>query len=130
MRELRTRLALIGTFFLLAVLGCGPRDEDRVPVRGQVFFQGQPLPGGAVVFAPDTDRGTPNELAVGQIQPDGSYALKTDQGQDVAPGWYRVSIAATGDAVRLPDRYRDPLRSGLEREVVTGQANVANFSLE
>jgi hypothetical protein len=130
-----------GLFLLaLAVLGCG-RDEDLTPVRGQVFFHGQPLPGGTIVFTPDADRGGRGPLAYGEIGGDGRYALRTGEKLGTAPGWYRITIApparavAPGQAVvppavELPRKYSDPEQSGLLREVQPGKSGEQDFHLE
>jgi hypothetical protein len=113
-------------------LGCGVDDSERMAVRGTIRVRGQLLASGTVVFVPDLDRGTPNELAIGQIKTDGTYQLETDTGRGVAPGWYRITIVAAPTALglALPDKYRDPRRSGLEREVRRGQENLIDFALE
>ncbi len=121
---------LIVTFF---VSGCGPGAEERVAVSGRVWFQDELLTSGTIVFAPDPDRGTVDEIAVGRIQPDGTYQLQNDQGDAIAPGWYRISIMASTPASRtlprFPEKYRDPVRSGLQRQVRAGGANVLDFHL-
>ncbi len=119
----------------LAVLtgGCEQPPPERCPVRGRVHLRDQPLAGGTIVFAPDIDRGTPDELLVGQIASDGSYQVKTAKGLSAAPGWYRVSVVSAGprnSPNRVPDRYRDPIRSGLVREVRRSGENVIEFRLE
>jgi hypothetical protein len=124
----------------LAVFGCG-RDESLTPVRGQVFFHGQPLPGGTIVFTPDVERGGHGPLACGEIGSDGRYSLHTGDKFGTAPGWYRVTIApparavAPGQAVvppsvELPRKYSDPEQSGLLREVQPGKSGEQDFHLE
>ncbi len=121
---------LIVTVF---VGGCGPGAEERVAVCGRVWFQGELLTSGTIVFAPDRDRGALDEIAVGRIQPDGSYQLQNDRGDAIAPGWYRISIVASGPASptlsRFPEKYRDPVRSGLQGQVRAGGDNVLDFHL-
>ncbi|MGH7226332.1 MAG: hypothetical protein ACRELF_24210, partial [Gemmataceae bacterium] len=91
----------------LCVLGCG-HDEQRTPVRGRVFFHGQPLPGGTIVFTPDAERGGRGPLAYGEIDADGRYSLHSDGQPGAVPGWHRVTIAppylipAPGQAVSPP----------------------------
>jgi hypothetical protein len=80
------------------------------------------------VFAPDTSRGTPDVLAMGQIQPDGTYRLASERGTPLSPGWYRISIVASG--AQIAEKYSDPQRSGLQCEVRRGQQNVIDFNLE
>jgi hypothetical protein len=133
--------ALLG--LLLAAAGCGDLAAPRLaPVRGKVMYKGQPLPCGTIVFAPDAVRGTSGPLAHATIQPDGSYALQTENGFGAVVGWHRVTVSAVevpppGPGQRfasprslLPDKYRDPELSGLLCEVKASQENAINFNLE
>jgi hypothetical protein len=117
---------------LLLVLGagCAPSDGERVPVRGQVFYRGQPLAGGTIVFTPDADRGGRGPLALGEIGADGRYSLRTGDRQGAVPGWHRVTVAGAGGDPSLPRRYRDPEHSGLRRQVQADRANVIDLSLD
>jgi hypothetical protein len=121
-----------GGWCLLLVLaaGCGPGETERVPVRGRVLYRGQPLAGGTIVFTPDADRGGRGPLAVGEIDADGHYTLRTGDQPGAVPGWHRVTIAAAGPEPSLPRRYRDPEHSGLSRQVRPDQANVIDLSLD
>jgi hypothetical protein len=136
------RTALCCALFLqaLAVLGCG-QGESMTPVHGRVFFHGQPLPGGTIVFTPDAERGGRGPLAYGEIGGDGRYTLRTGDKLGINPGWYRVTIApptlapAPGQAVlppavELPRKYGDPEQSGLLREVQPGKVGEQDFHLE
>jgi hypothetical protein len=131
--------------FLLPLLvlaaGCGGSAGQFVPVAGKVTFRGKPLAAGTIVFAPDPDRGTTAIPVCAEIQSDGMYRLKPSDAPGIAPGWYRVTVAAveivpaqgTSPAVPrslLPDRYRDPELSGLICEVKPGRENSINFNLE
>jgi hypothetical protein len=114
---------------LVALLaGCG-REEARVTVRGTVRLHGQVVAGGSIVFVPETERGTPDEMPVAAIQPDGSYQLRTENGLMIAPGWYRVTVTG-GPRSPLPARYCDPEQSGLTREVRLGGPNRIDLDLE
>lgn len=130
---------------LVWAVGCNgslPSSSDTIPVHGKVFYRGRPLPTGTVVFTPDTDRGTNGELATGEIQPDGSFQLKTKAIAGTVVGWHRVTILAVemmapspGQPLGepraiLPPRYSDPRLSGLLCEVKAGRDNVINFNLE
>lgn len=118
--------------------GCGSAAPPAAAtVRGAVTFQGRPLAGGVIVFAPDRDRGTPGKPATARIGPDGGFRVQPDGTAAVSPGWYRVAIADApgslpdGDAdPRFPPALRRPDRSGLDREVVAGADNVFVFHIE
>jgi hypothetical protein len=107
-------------------------------VHGRVTFQGKPVVGGMVVFAPDPERGFTGKPARAETGADGSYTLKLDGNTIIPPGWYRVALA---DAPLLdpasmygkplfPASLARPDQSGLTREVVAGQENVFDFGVE
>jgi hypothetical protein len=117
--------------FLAAAAGCGGSDELS-PVRGQVFYRGQPLAGGTIVFAPDPERGGHGPLACGEIGPDGTYTLQSDGRHGAVPGWHRVTVAPAADygGIALPRHYSDPETSGVGREVQAGKPNVIDIHLD
>jgi hypothetical protein len=106
-------------------------------VRGLVTFQGRPLAGGLVVFAPDREKGNAAKPATTTVDGDGRFQLAIDGSPTIAPGWYRVALAdAPGvfseDAgfPRFPAALRRPDRAGLDREVIAGRENVFVFHVE
>ena len=124
----------------LAVLGCG-QEDSLTPVRGRVFYRGQPLPGGTIVFAPDAERGGNGPLAYSEIAADGRFSLHSGAKLGAVAGWHRVTIApparavapgqtAAPPAVELPRKYSDPEQSGLLREVRPGKSGEQDFYLE
>jgi hypothetical protein len=121
---------------LLPVLGCGRTAPAPGTVKGAVTFQGRPLAGGLVVFAPDRDRGNTGKPVTATVGPDGWYYLSADGSTQVAAGWYRVAIAdapaAFGDSrqPRFPAALRRPDKAGLDREVLPGRENVFHFEIE
>jgi hypothetical protein len=122
---------------LLVAAGCGSGHgkEELVPVYGKVLFRGRPLAGGTIVFVPDPERGGHGPLAMGTIDAEGNYVLRSDGRPGVVPGWHRITIAAPPSASdagesRLPPRYTDPEHSGLAREVLAGKPNVIDLPLE
>ncbi len=129
----------MGSVVLLGLLagGCGGSKPALAPVRGHVYFRGQPLNGGAIVFTPDPDRGGRGPLACARIGADGGFVLATGPDFGAVPGWHRVTfktLCANSDASSpescLPARYSDPETSGQSGEVKAGQANVIDFHLE
>jgi hypothetical protein len=119
---------------LLALLLAGCGKQEATAVMGRVTFQGQPLTDGAIVFAPDPDRNGAEELAIGLIQPDGRYQLRTAKGPVVAAGWYRITIISGGDPRLggwpiLPPHLRDPAQSGLKRQIKRGGNQEFDFAL-
>jgi hypothetical protein len=89
----RVILASMSLCVLTAVAGCAGEEQASVfPVSGKVTYRGKPLDTGRVVFNP---LGNGLELAEGDIQPDGSYRLKTESGAEgAAPGEYKVTVHA------------------------------------
>jgi hypothetical protein len=124
--------------------GCDQAGFTRVVVRGKIHYQRVPLCTGMIVFTPDASRGSHGCLACGEVQADGSYELRTENGPGAAAGWYHVSIASVDPGALpaggpaqliiprslLPEKYRDPELSGLVREVKAGGENTIDFDLE
>jgi hypothetical protein len=121
-----------------AVGGCGKSEPSAATlVKGSVTFQGRPLAGGLVVFAPDREKGNAGKPLTATVGPDGWYRLEADGSAPVTPGWYRVAIADPPETFgeefgrsRLPAALRRPDRSGLDREVRAGRENVFHFEIE
>src|SRR6516162_10140629 len=74
---------------LAVAAGCRSGSDQLAPVKGKVTYQGVPVPGGTIVFIPDTTRGTHGNLAMADLQPDGSFALKTNDVLGAVPGHHR-----------------------------------------
>lgn len=126
----------------LAAAGCGRSTPPApAPVRGQVLFQGRPLAGGLVVFAPDHDKGGRGRAVAARLDADGRYELAAAPpaapgappgvSQGVPPGWYRISFsdAPSGYVTPFPADLRRPDLSGVTREVLAGRENVLDFSI-
>ena len=135
----RTPLSCGLVLVVLMIFGCG-EDDGLTPVHGRVFYHGQPLPGGTIVFTPDTERGGRGPLATGEIAADGRYSLRSGDKLGAVAGWHRVSIAPPALAVPpgqtavpltidLPRKYSDPEQSGLLREVRPGKSGEQDFYL-
>ena len=120
----------VGCGLLVLLTGCGRPDVKLAPVTGRVFYRGQPLAGGTIVFTPDADRGGSGPLACGEIGADGRYTLRTGDEAGAVPGWHKVTVAGGRDDTLLPRKYSDPEGSGQGREVKAGQGNVLDLELE
>jgi hypothetical protein len=134
-RTLVLQAVLAITTFVLA--GCGSKPLAKIAVKGKVWYRGQPLPGGTIVFAPDAERGNNGPLAKGTIAADGTFALAPE----TAAGWYRIAVAplpsdstsaptVSNPYPGLPARYRNPNLSGLNGEIKPGTENTFEFNLE
>jgi hypothetical protein len=124
-------------FLWLATLGCQPNVDQLVPVKGKITYKGVPLQGGRVVFVPDGARGTHGSLADADVQPDGTFTLKTNETFGAAAGWYKITVnfvqrGAPGQHPQsvLPARFRDPQQSGLVREIVANKINAIELDLD
>jgi hypothetical protein len=117
--------------------GCGESTPPTLaPVVGKVFYHGRPVARGLIVFVPDAQQGAAGPMSRATIGPDGSYTLHTGDGVGAVPGAHCVTIAAvegqSGGEPRslLPEKYRDPDRSGLRCEIAADRPNTVNFHLE
>jgi hypothetical protein len=136
-------LACLALSFGFFVSGCGKAKVRTVPVRGKVTLKGKPVPNGTILFEPRSMV----PAATGEIQKDGTYALKTRiDGKDVdgaVPGDYVVSITALEDqegklpearsplpAFIIPEKYGRSATSGLKAMVEDKPDNEINFPLK
>src|SRR5436190_8420973 len=100
------RPGLAGVLALLLVVGCRGNNPALTPVRGKVSYQGMLLQSGTIVFTPDVARGTRGGLAYAEIQPDGTFSLKTGDQTGAVSGWHRVTIAAVRAPAQTPPGHR------------------------
>jgi len=137
------RTYFLGIFYALVLVltGCGDRQRSAdLVVRGQILFRGEPLSGGMIVFSPNLERGSNGPLALATLQADGSFTLVGEEGKPIQPGWYRIAIAPKAGTIDLPTaerpypglpaKYRNPSKSGLEREIKAGMENLICFDLD
>lgn len=88
---------------VLALAGCGgPAYKYDAVVTGRVTIDGELAKSGTVTFHPVGD----GKIAIGRISEDGSYSLRTGQGDlrevdggTVVPGAYIVTVSITGPPV-------------------------------
>lgn len=118
---------------LLTSSGCGGKPAS---VSGTVSVDGKPLDQGTVGFTPTAG----GMRAVGLIQSDGSYQLKTNRDRGLDVGEYTVTVTAreavqTEGGPPMPGKYLAPKRygstrtSGLVEQVESG-SNVIDLNLE
>src|SRR5215471_9883134 len=85
----------------LIAIGCDDGSGLEIyPVRGKIAFDGAPLveKSTTVLFQPDTERGNGASFpAIGTVDGDGNYTLKTNGQNGAAPGWYKVVVTALAD---------------------------------
>ena len=133
-------------------MGCGGQTgtEGAVAATGTVTYQGQPVEGATVVFAPEGQGRASSAIT----DASGRFQLTTlGPGDGAMPGKYQVGISKTetsGDMSReesqayfekhgepptvttteaLPEKYKSPANSGLTAEITEGGKNDFNFDL-
>jgi len=137
--RLRLGLVLFGAT-VLAVTGCAPERPPVYPVKGQLFWKGEPAVGAVVFFQPvlakEVSGQNPNaERPMGRVGADGSFEISTFGKKDGAPvGQYRVTLVWTkrkeggrnedDEENVLPRHFMDPARSGLPIVEVREGVNV------
>lgn len=99
------RWLVAASLILLFVGGCGD-GLGAIPVKGKVFYQGQPLNGGMVLYSPVDPNG---RQARGEISSSGEFTLTTLKAEDGAlPGEYKVVIEALEPHPGEPGRGSTP----------------------
>jgi hypothetical protein len=121
---------------LLGITGCGGSPPTPVhPVRGQVLFEGQPVPSALVVLHPVNPSAKDVPPPRAKVESDGSFTVGTFQSQDGAPAgdyivtvsWWQSSAKGNGGrqddtppSNRLPPRYSQVSTSDLRAHVDAG----------
>ncbi len=129
-------LVLIGGCALaLALLPSCGSGAKLLPVEGRVFFHGNPLPGGTIVFTPDPERGGSGPMSWAMIQPDGRFILQSSNQLGAAVGWHRITILPSGEEGQpspslLPRKYADAQHSEKLFEVKVDRKNVIDVYLD
>jgi hypothetical protein len=124
---------------LLALLtvGCSQSEFDEIyPVVGRITFDGEPLveESTTVWFQPDTTQGNASTFdALGTVDRDGKYTLRTKGVNGACPGWYKVVVTARADTPQHPagpadSRHRPVARSLLPDRY--GQAQTTPLAVE
>jgi hypothetical protein len=144
------RISICAALAVLIAAGCGgPANKYDAVVTGTVTVDGELAESGTVVFHSIARDG---KAAVGRIYPDGSYSLRTGQGNlreedggTVVPGEYIVTVSITGSPVEseqvipgappipgpslVAAKYATQDTSDLKRTVKAGE-QIINLELE
>ena len=121
---------------IASAIGCD--SSNLVVVTGKVTYENKPVASGTISFV-----SADNASAYGDLQPDGSYSLKTDKpGDGAAPGTYKVIVVAMQDqagllpelksptpAPTVPFKYTSLATTDLTAKVEKGKPNVIDFNL-
>jgi hypothetical protein len=104
-------------------------------VHGTVTYLERPISGGSIVFIPDEERGTIGKPVHADIQPDGTYSLRLgEHAAGICPGKYRVTVGCSRQtrygSIQPPERYSDPVTSGLTCKVEAVGDHTINFHLQ
>jgi hypothetical protein len=133
----RYAVLLLVTGIMLACVSCSGR-PPVYPVRGQVFYSGQPAAGALVILHP-LEKGKSAPKPHGRVGADGSFTLNTYNTNDGAPpGRYAVTVHwrwqndddDEEEGNRLPARLASPATSGLQTEIHPGENQLPAFHLE
>ncbi|WP_437190656.1 hypothetical protein [Planctomicrobium sp. SH527] len=147
-RVLRGATSSILGLCLLIFSGCsrGPDGPAIVPVKGVVIYKDKPLEGGQITFIPDRDKGTTGPMAMGAINGNGEFTLRTTNPDDGAiVGAHKVVISyykstpfdpnnpapPLKDISLVPAIYADEKTTTLTADVTTNKDdNVYKFELK
>lgn len=139
----KTSVGLAGCVGLCCVMfsaGCtDPNLAGRpqpVPVSGRVLYNGEACPDAKVVFMPQDHQ----YAAVAQTDASGRFSLQTFEPKDGAvPGNFKVVVSkfeaidlpngGFKETFLLPQRYRDPDKSGLQASVTDSGGDDWQFEL-
>jgi len=127
--------------FVVCLCGCGSDlPFDTATVTGTVTYHGKPLDHGEVVFVPL--EGTHGPQAVGIIQADGSFEMRSGNVPGVAVGRHRVTVHCRGELPPeeatslalpkslIPEKYGLADTTPLTYEVEEGKEHVFPIELE
>lgn len=130
----------IACIAMVLCCGCSTSELDTAPVRGTVTLDGKAIDSGMVFFRPERGR-----MAIGKIQPDGTYVLFTyvkDGSDGAIVGRHHVTVVppmANGPhaeaeaptmAHPIPEKYHSEATSNLQFDVQPGRTNVIDIVLE
>jgi hypothetical protein len=124
------RLVLLAATLGLAA-GCGGAGDKLYPVKGKVVFKdnGQPLPGGTVLFQ---TAGDDPKRASGELELDGTFTLGSPGGPGACAGDYQVLLTnpPTEGNYSIHPKYQQFATSGLTFKVTPGGENFCEIKVE
>ena len=127
-------IIVAGTLAMTAIMVAlfGGHGPQLYPVRGQVFYEGQPAVGALVVFLPQDPTSPQTHVASAIVADDGSYSLGTNKAMDGAmAGPYVVTIwKQRNTTARLPARYASRRTTPLTAIVKMGPTDVPVYVLQ
>jgi hypothetical protein len=125
---------------VILTVSCGEgRFKEVYPVKGEVFFEGQPAAGATVAFFALDEPKDPLVKPMGKVDAEGRFTLSTYKKDDGAPaGSYAVTViwlpqgyqGPIESANKLPARYSSPETSGLKVTVAQGENGLEPFRLK
>jgi len=110
LRSSRLPLLLFPLFVLSLLLTVGCQKEDgptRYDISGKVTLNGEPVPGGSIVFTPDSQKGNGGPQGTAKIV-DGRYDT-ADNGRGTVGGPHHVHVIATDSATGQASETEAPL---------------------
>jgi hypothetical protein len=125
-------------FLAILSAGCGDGSgiDEIYPVRGKISFDGQPLVAESttVLFQPDAERGNERPFqAVGTVDRDGNYTLKTEGQNGACPGWYKVVVTALAETPQHATGPKDARSRPVAKSLLParyGQAQTTPLAVE
>ena len=119
---------------LAALAGCSKSPYPLAEVHGKVTIDGAPVTAGRVMFAPiaQGESHEAGKVAIGQLQPDGTFVLTTyDEDDGAIVGDHRVVILGpTGDSAGTHGKFKfSRLAVPQKQTVVAGRQNDINIQL-
>jgi hypothetical protein len=128
---------------VLGLSGCGDPSPTVSPVRGQVLYNGRPVPHAQVTFHPVGESSCGVVRPVGKVDDQGRFTLTSfKDGDGAPPGEYRVTVVwylarptrpgsdETVSANYLPAKYATADTSQLTATVTAGGNELRPFELK
>ncbi len=125
------------TLCSLSTAGCGSSEFDEIyPVVGSITFEGEPLveESTTVLFQPDAARGNDGSfVAVGTVDRDGKYTMRTNGVNGACPGWYKIVVTALAETPQHPTSPKESKHRPVAKSLLParyGQAQTTPLAVE